>query len=77
MTDHSWRDDAACLGQFTDMWFPERGQWTGANQWAQRMCLECPVRDLCLQAALEEPEQIGLRGGLSGQQRNKLKGRAV
>jgi len=72
MTDHSWRDDAACLEQFTDMWFPDRGQWTDSNSLAQRMCLECPVRAMCLEAALDEPDQIGLRGGLTGQQRSKL-----
>lgn len=71
-------DDAACLDQFTDMWFPVRGQFTDENEMARTMCQTvCPVRDQCLQAALEEPEQHGIRGGLTGQQRNRLKGRAA
>jgi hypothetical protein len=72
VTDHSWRDDAACLEQFTDMWFPDRGHWTDANTMAVSVCRECPVRAMCLEAALDDPEQIGIRGALTGQQRSKL-----
>jgi WhiB family redox-sensing transcriptional regulator len=78
MTDHSWRDDAACLEQFTDMWFPLRGQFTDENEMARTICKSvCPVRAQCLADALEEPEQHGLRGGLTGQQRRRMKGLAA
>lgn len=72
MTDHSWRDDAACVEQFTDMWFPAKGPMAAENHMAMRMCWSCPVREQCLTAALQDPEQYGIRGGVTAKKRRRM-----
>lgn len=77
MTDHSWRDDAACAEQFTDMWFPPKGPMHPEHRMAMRMCWECPVRQQCLEAALQDPEQYGIRGGVTAKERRQMTGEAA
>ncbi len=55
--------------------FPDRGERTSA---AKAVCAECSVRDECLAFALEHPDLTGIWGGMSGQQRRRLRaGRAA
>ena len=69
-----WRDQAECVGTFTDSWaVPSEDQ--GA---ALSMCLVCPVASECLEAALMEEGSMqaagrfGLRGGMTPVQRYAL-----
>lgn len=66
-----WMDQAECAktGE-PDAWFPESGDAYGH---AIRTCHTCPVRDLCLQAALDNNEQHGIWGGLTPNERRELK----
>lgn len=66
-----WRDQAACAGQDTALWFPAAGQSTTAKQ----TCDGCPVRAECLYDALETEStyhRYGMYGGLTGPQRRAL-----
>jgi hypothetical protein len=49
----SWREDAACLGEPTEWWFPEPGDQPDAR--AIYLCTGvCPVRDECEAASATE-----------------------
>lgn len=53
-----------------DMWFPSKGE---SNRDAKTICRACPVRDACLQWALEHDERFGVWGGLSERERRRLR----
>jgi WhiB family redox-sensing transcriptional regulator len=65
-----WASEAKCLTADPDVFFPEKG---GSTREAKRICSECPVRDECLEYALEEDERFGIWGGMSERERRKLK----
>lgn len=70
-----WRASAACAGSDPDMFFAKARDLTME---ARRVCSGCPVKQLCLDAAMAEekasPAKIraGIRGGLTPRQRNNL-----
>jgi WhiB family redox-sensing transcriptional regulator len=70
--DDSWRDDAACRGEDTDMFFPAPSDVVTAAK-AVAVCDTCPVSDACLRDALETGEQHGIRGGLAPHRRRQLR----
>ena len=69
-----WQDFAACTGTDGDAFFPEIG---GSTREAKRVCAVCPVRSDCLAYALEQDIRFGVWGGLSEQQRSRLRAPAV
>lgn len=73
-----WRDDAACLDEDPELFFP-----IGAKEPAQfqieeakQVCSRCDVRGACLLWALQVGEQYGVWGGLSEDERRGLRGRS-
>lgn len=42
---------------------------------AKKVCRQCPVRDLCLQWALERVEEHGVWGGMTEQERRAMRRR--
>ena len=76
-----WRDEARCLGVGTDEeFFPDKKD-PKHMQKAKDMCngifekgkaLPCPVKDQCLQFALQNKEQWGVWGGLDPEERKNL-----
>lgn len=64
-----WFDDALCAQVDTELFYPEKGQSTRE---AKRVCAACPVRDACLDYALEHHERFGIWGGKSERERRKL-----
>lgn len=69
-----WQDDALCAQTDPEAFYPEKG---GSTREAKRVCLACPVRDECLQDALERNDQHGIWGGLSHRERSKLRCRNI
>lgn len=74
-----WMDDAACQGMGDYLFFPEGGPGVdGRNhkkeltEMAKKLCASCPVRQICLDAALERDEREGIWGGLTGLQRARI-----
>jgi WhiB family redox-sensing transcriptional regulator len=69
-TRTDWFDDAACRGADTGIFFPASEADAGA---AKRLCATCPVRDECLEHALEmSPAPEGVWGGLTRTERHRL-----
>ena len=70
--DHplDWQRDAACRGMNRDLFFPEYGFMLEPRVIAT--CHRCPVRERCLQWALDNDEENGVWGGLTEDQRRAI-----
>ncbi|WP_308377666.1 WhiB family transcriptional regulator [Streptomyces sp. ISL-98] len=74
MTTLDWHDDGLCAQTDPEAFFPEHG----TNPHAKQVCDGCPVKNLCLQDAMEEEAgrgvdyRFGIRGGLGPRQRYRL-----
>ncbi|MFD5074107.1 WhiB family transcriptional regulator [Streptomyces sp. NPDC058371] len=73
----NWRDAAACRSVDPDLFFPvgTTGPALLQIQEAKAVCRGCPVRDACLQWALDTGQTIGVWGGTSENERRALKRR--
>lgn len=63
-----WMDLSACSQLPPDMWFPTLGD-TPTAQRAKEVCASCPVRQQCLEYAIEHGFDDGIWGGLTPKQR--------
>ena len=76
----TWRDEAACRSDlledrtvyFNHLFFPEE---EGRGAIARAFCNVCPVTEDCLAEGAELREWEGVRGGLSGPERFRLRRR--
>jgi WhiB family transcriptional regulator, redox-sensing transcriptional regulator len=68
--DQGWQQRALCAQTDPEAFYPEKG---GSTREAKRVCLACPVRQDCLQAALDNDERWGIWGGTSERERRKMK----
>lgn len=78
ITDDNWPLFGLCRQTDPDMFFPEKdGDFMGGSyRDAQKVCNSpCPVRDRCLEYALEHDERYGIWGGLTYNQRRARQGR--
>lgn len=64
-----WVEEALCAQADPEAFFPEKG---GAVRPAQAICARCPVREECLEYALENGERFGMWGGVSERARRQL-----
>jgi hypothetical protein len=55
-----WWDSAACAGRDPTWWSEQRPMWPAAV----RLCLSCPVRDTCLQEAVDQRDNGVIRAGM-------------
>ncbi|WP_350347226.1 WhiB family transcriptional regulator [Agromyces sp. G08B096] len=62
-----WKELATCAQISSDPWFPEAGGDGGAQ--AKAICATCPVRQQCLDYAIEHHERYGIWGGLGRDER--------
>ncbi|MFD1660177.1 WhiB family transcriptional regulator [Streptomyces caeni] len=74
--DHTWQDRAACRSTEhhhvdPDLFFPEPDELDQIAT-AKALCAQCPVRRTCLDAALENRDRNGIRGGLTEEEREPL-----
>lgn len=65
-----WMDDARCAGTDPRLFFPDKGDSTRE---AKRLCGGCVVRAECLLYALPQSDLRGIWGGLSENQRTRLR----
>jgi WhiB family redox-sensing transcriptional regulator len=70
-TRPDWWNDAKCLGSNPDRFFPRRGDNTGLAA-AKAICAGCKAKQQCLDDAIATGEIMGVRGGLSGKERQRL-----
>lgn len=72
--DESWRDQANCVGMPASWFFPEQGERGVYYSQARAVCSGCEVRVECLTYAQTQPIEFwGLWGGLTGQERARLR----
>ncbi len=65
-----WLRFAACRGEETDLFFPAVPKNTAP---AVAICSSCHVQTVCLDYALDHPELMGVWGGTSERQRNRMR----
>jgi WhiB family redox-sensing transcriptional regulator len=71
-TDTAWRDEAACRGFETEIFFPITDEDAGP---AKAICATCPVREACLEFALVTRQEDGIWGGLTEAERRRIRRR--
>jgi WhiB family transcriptional regulator, redox-sensing transcriptional regulator len=68
-----WRMQAACRPYDSEIFFPVRSPNRNKDTAkAKAVCRKCPVREECLQAAMDGREKIGIWGGLTPEERGRL-----
>ncbi|MET9427395.1 MULTISPECIES: WhiB family transcriptional regulator [unclassified Streptomyces] len=74
----NWRTAAACRHEDPDLFFPigTSGPAMLQTQAAKSVCHGCPVREPCLQWAMDNGQESGVWGGLSEDERRALKRRS-
>jgi WhiB family redox-sensing transcriptional regulator len=70
----SWMELARCAEVDPEAFFPEKG---GSTRRAKLVCGGCEVRAECLGYALDHGERFGIWGGLSEQERRRLRQQAA
>lgn len=74
--DLPWRKHAACRGTDTELFFPAGALSPDAVEQieaAKAVCLRCAVRLECLEFALQSNQEAGVWGGLSEEERRKMR----
>lgn len=66
-----WMNNASCAQVGGDIWHPEQGGRVAPE--AKRICASCPVREQCLEYALEMGDDYGVYAGTSAGERRKLR----
>lgn len=66
----AWSAYGSCASVDPDLFFPEPGADTSA---ARAICRDCPVRRMCLDHALETNQKFGIWGGMTENQRRRLR----
>ena len=69
-----WRDDSACAGADSEVFFPP-GEDEAAAMPAKKICALCPVQEQCLEYALATNQTEGVWGGMSSGDRRRLRRR--
>jgi hypothetical protein len=72
--EQEWRELALCRGLPPDLFYPDNDD-NVTREMAKQVCHVCPVCSDCLEAALLESPQLGVRGGLSSRERIRLRAR--
>ena len=70
--DQFWRMDALCAQTDPELFFPEVGERAPA---AKAICARCPSREPCLAWSLDNRERYGIWGGLSADERKRVRAR--
>ncbi|MCQ9134268.1 MULTISPECIES: WhiB family transcriptional regulator [Streptomyces] len=72
-----WREHAECRTEDPDLFFPigTSGPALLQTEQAKAVCRRCPVREPCLEWAMETDQTLGVWGGTSETERRALKRR--
>lgn len=75
----TWRNHAACLDEDPELFFPVGDSNPALVQIEQAkvICNRCDVIETCLKWAMESPQDAGVWGGLSANERRALKRRTA
>jgi WhiB family redox-sensing transcriptional regulator len=64
-----WADEAACRGLDPSIFYPATEEEAAP---AKQVCEECPVKDVCLEHAIERREHNGVWGGATERERQRI-----
>lgn len=67
-----WIADAPCSQADPELFFPDAHESRAIVALAKQVCAACPVRQECLEWALDRGEKFGIYGGLTSTQRRKV-----
>lgn len=67
-----WRDLAECQYADTSIFYPEENETADK---AKSICAICPVQQQCLETAMRNREREGVWGGLTANERRRLRRR--
>lgn len=72
-----WRQHAECRSEDPDLFFPigTSGPALLQTEQAKAVCRRCPVREPCLEWAMETDQTLGVWGGTGETERRALKRR--
>jgi WhiB family redox-sensing transcriptional regulator len=65
----TWRNRAACRGVDPDVFYPVSDE---EAEVAKAVCVQCPVREACLEYALANRERDGVWGGATERERRRM-----
>ena len=69
MVTTNWREWARCRGVDPEIFYPPEED-EGLD--AKEICAGCPVREVCLDHALNRREKIGVWGGMTERERRRM-----
>lgn len=69
-TDQPWMNEGACAEVDPELFFPET---TFQAKAAKRICRGCDVARRCLIYSLARPQEVGIWGGTTDRQRQRLR----
>ncbi|MCX4743407.1 WhiB family transcriptional regulator [Streptomyces antibioticus] len=74
----NWRESAECRHEDPDLFFPigTSGPALLQTEQAKAVCRRCPVREACLDWAMNTDQTLGVWGGTSETERRAIKRRA-
>ena len=74
-SEMQWSDDAACVGQEPELFFPigTDGPALEQESEAKAVCNRCPVIDACLWFAMDTGQDAGIWGGMTEAERRILR----
>ena len=68
-----WLERAACRQSDSELFFPDLHAYRRNEVAAAKaVCCRCPVREECLEAAMDAGEKVGIWGGLTPTERVNL-----
>jgi WhiB family transcriptional regulator, redox-sensing transcriptional regulator len=70
VAEDGWRSCAACRGLNPEIWYPDPDRIT--KLLAVAVCADCPVRQQCLDYAVQRREPLGIWGGKTPYQRSEM-----
>jgi len=77
IAEATWRESAVCHGASAAVFYPPsttetRDERAARESAARALCGQCPVRETCLEYALQVQEPYGIWGGLIELERRRL-----
>lgn len=70
--DTTWMVEAACAGHNPDLWFSPGPGPSPDRSRAIAICTRCPVREECLEYALQHQIDEGVWGGVGSRERRRI-----
>lgn len=75
----AWMDQAACRSRDPEIFFPivERDPTSAEVRRAKAICATCPVAAECLDLALSTGQTAGIWGGMTPEERRRIRARRL